>query len=56
LECFFWTTFRAASEIVRCIERGEWTASKVIEAYIARAAMAHQATNCITEGRRDHNE
>ncbi|KAJ7273340.1 amidase [Mycena rebaudengoi] len=38
-----------ASEIVRRIERGEWTASKVIEAYIARAAMAHQATNCITE-------
>ena len=27
-----------------------WTASGVLEAYIARAAQAHQATNCLTEG------
>ena len=27
-----------------------WTASEVLEAYITRAAQAHQATNCFTEG------
>ncbi|KAF8817567.1 amidase [Phlegmacium glaucopus] len=38
-----------ASEIVARIENGEWTASEVLEAYIARAAFAHSKTNCITE-------
>ncbi|KAJ7043557.1 amidase [Mycena alexandri] len=38
-----------ASEIVNHIERGEWTASQVVKAYIARAALAHQTTNCVTE-------
>lgn len=32
------------------IEKGDWTASKVVEAYIARAAYAHAKTNCLTEG------
>jgi Asp-tRNA(Asn)/Glu-tRNA(Gln) amidotransferase A subunit family amidase len=31
-----------------------WTASAVVEAYIARAAQAHQATNCLTEGKYAH--
>ena len=39
-----------ASEIVSRIEKGEWTASRVLEAYIARAAIAHERTNCLTEG------
>jgi amidase len=39
-----------ASEIVTRIEGGEWTASEVLEAYIARAAFAHSRTNCLTEG------
>jgi hypothetical protein len=39
----------AASEIVRRIGAREWTASGVLEAYIARAAHAHEATNCLTE-------
>ncbi|KAL6300010.1 amidase [Sparassis latifolia] len=38
-----------ASEIVKHIEIGEWTASQVLEAYIQRAAFAHQSTNCLTE-------
>ncbi|KAJ7197250.1 amidase [Mycena pura] len=38
-----------ASEIVAHIERGEWTASQVVAAYISRAALAHEMTNCITE-------
>ncbi|KAJ7760504.1 amidase [Mycena metata] len=38
-----------ASEIVSHIESGEWTASHVVQAYIARAALAHQTTNCVTE-------
>ena len=41
-----------ASEIVTRIESGEWTASEVLEAYIARAAFAHSRTNCLTEGGR----
>ena len=32
------------------IQARTWTASAVLEAYIARAAQAHQATNCFTEG------
>ena len=39
-----------ASEIVTHIENGEWTASEVLEAYIARAAFAQSRTNCLTEG------
>lgn len=41
---------RVASEIVERIEKGEWTATRVLEAYIARAAIAHEKTNCLTEG------
>ncbi|KAF8957476.1 amidase [Flammula alnicola] len=37
------------SEIVARIEKGEWTAIQVLEAYIARAAYAHTKTNCLTE-------
>lgn len=39
-----------ASQIVENIVSRTWTASEVLEAYIARAAQAHQATNCFTEG------
>jgi Amidase len=39
-----------APEIVENIQARTWTASAVLEAYIARAAQAHQATNCFTEG------
>ena len=39
-----------AVEIVSRIERGEWTATQVLEAYISRAAFAHAKTNCLTEG------
>ncbi|RDB20927.1 putative amidase PB8B6.03 [Hypsizygus marmoreus] len=42
-------TNATATEIVFHIEKGEWTASEVIEAYIARAAFAHDTTNCLTE-------
>ncbi|KAJ7445802.1 amidase [Mycena galericulata] len=38
-----------ASEIVRRIQRGDWTASQVVSAYIARAALAQETTNCVTE-------
>ncbi|KAI0065501.1 amidase [Artomyces pyxidatus] len=38
-----------ATEIVKHIEAGEWTASAVLEAYIARTAQAQRQTNCITE-------
>ncbi|KAJ7470386.1 amidase [Mycena latifolia] len=38
-----------ASEIVGHIQRGEWTSSQVVGAYIARAAVAQETTNCITE-------
>jgi hypothetical protein len=41
---------RAASQIVENIEDGTWTASAVLEAYVARAAQAHQVMNCLTEG------
>lgn len=40
----------AASQIVQNIEARTWTTSAVLEAYIARAAQVHQATNCLTEG------
>ncbi|KAJ7347086.1 amidase [Mycena albidolilacea] len=38
-----------AGEIVSNIERGTWTASQVLEAFIAQSLVAHTATNCITE-------
>ncbi|KAF9054357.1 amidase [Panaeolus papilionaceus] len=38
-----------ASQIVERIAAGEWTASEVLEAYITRAAFAHEKTNCLTE-------
>ncbi|TFK32784.1 amidase signature domain-containing protein, partial [Crucibulum laeve] len=38
-----------ASEIVQRIEKGEWTASEVLEAFIARSVFAHEKTNCLTE-------
>ncbi|KAF9557330.1 amidase [Agrocybe pediades] len=38
-----------AKEIVDRIQSGEWTATAVLEAYIARAAFAHSKTNCLTE-------
>lgn len=44
----FWR--RAASQIVENISAGKWTASVVLEAYIARAAQVQEATNCLTEG------
>lgn len=40
-----------ASQIVKNIANEQWTASQVVEAYIARAAFAHQFTNCLTEGK-----
>lgn len=39
-----------AHEIVSRIEKGDWTAREVVEAYISQAAKAHIATNCLTEG------
>ena len=41
---------RAASQIVENILAGKWIASDVLEAYIARAAQAQEAMNCLTEG------
>jgi hypothetical protein len=38
-----------AKDITDRIQRGEWTASVVLEAYIARATYAHRQTNCLTE-------
>ncbi|KAI0741898.1 amidase signature enzyme [Daedaleopsis nitida] len=38
-----------APEIVQHISQGEWTASRVLEAYIARAILAQELTNCLTE-------
>ncbi|KAG2145328.1 amidase signature domain-containing protein [Suillus bovinus] len=42
-------TEATASEIVQRIAKGEWTSSQVLEAYIARSAMAQAETNCLTE-------
>ena len=39
-----------APEIVARIEKGEWTASEVLEAYIAREATSARLTNSVTEG------
>ncbi|KAJ3572368.1 hypothetical protein NP233_g3128 [Leucocoprinus birnbaumii] len=38
-----------ATEIVSRIKNKEWTASQVLEAYIARAKLAQEQTNCLTE-------
>ncbi|KAI0367051.1 amidase signature enzyme [Pilatotrama ljubarskyi] len=38
-----------AREIVQRIAKGEWTAADVLDAYIARAALAQDVTNCLTE-------
>ncbi|KIJ14359.1 hypothetical protein PAXINDRAFT_169765 [Paxillus involutus ATCC 200175] len=38
-----------ATEIVARIGDGEWTASKVLEAYMARTVLSQTKTNCITE-------
>ncbi|KAG7445163.1 amidase signature enzyme [Guyanagaster necrorhizus] len=38
-----------ACDIVSRIESGEWTATEVLEAYIAQAVEAQAATNCLTE-------
>ncbi|KAJ7045940.1 amidase [Mycena alexandri] len=38
-----------ARDIVTNIERGTWTASQVLEIFIAQSIVAHSATNCITE-------
>ena len=46
--CLVWTF--AAPEIVQHISDGEWTASDVLEAYISRAILAQDLTNCLTEG------
>ncbi|KAI0763808.1 amidase signature enzyme [Trametes elegans] len=45
-ECFLRAT---AHEIVQRISKGEWTASDVLEAYLARAVLAQDTTNCLTE-------
>ncbi|KAF5391534.1 hypothetical protein D9757_002497 [Collybiopsis confluens] len=39
----------AAHEIVAHIQKGEWTAKEVVEAYISQAVVAQRATNCVTE-------
>ncbi|KAN0092624.1 Amidase signature domain containing protein [Tylopilus felleus] len=38
-----------ATEIVENIGAGKWTASLVLDAYMARAAVSQEKTNCITE-------
>ncbi|KZT07013.1 amidase signature enzyme [Laetiporus sulphureus 93-53] len=40
---------RVAREIVHHIEQGEWTASQVLDAYIARSLIAQRMTHCLTE-------
>lgn len=42
-------TEATASEIVQRIAKEEWTSSQVLEAYIARSAMAQAEANCLTE-------
>ncbi|TFK51759.1 amidase signature enzyme [Heliocybe sulcata] len=42
-------TKATASEIVKRIGEGQWTASQVLEAFIARASLAQKTTNCVTE-------
>jgi hypothetical protein len=40
----------SAAEIVEHIAAGKWTASQVLDAYMARAVVSQAKTNCITEG------
>ena len=40
----------SATEIVERIAASEWTASQVLDAYMARAVVSQAKTNCITEG------
>ena len=47
---FFIALRAAATQIVENIQAKVWTASAVLEAYLARAVQAQQATNCLTEG------
>ncbi|KLO17969.1 amidase signature enzyme [Schizopora paradoxa] len=47
------TLFILATEIVRKIQAGEWTARSVVAAFIRQAIRAHEATNCLTEVRFD---
>ncbi|EAW08620.1 amidase [Aspergillus clavatus NRRL 1] len=35
--------------LLECLRQGKYTAEQVVSAYIKRAAIAHQLTNCITE-------
>ncbi|TDL24037.1 amidase signature enzyme [Rickenella mellea] len=42
-------TSATASEIVKRIESGQWTARQVVEAFIRQAAIAQAETNCLTE-------
>lgn len=45
-----WLCSTLATEIVSRIKNKEWTATQVLEAYIARAKLAQAHTNCLTEG------
>ena len=42
--------FLSATEIVENIAAGKWTASQVLDAYMARAVVSQAKTNCVTEG------
>ena len=44
-----------AAEIVEHIAAGKWTASQVLDAYMARAVVSQAKTNCITEGQSEAN-
>ena len=39
----------SATQLVASLARGQWTAEQVIRAYLKRAGIAHQLTNCATE-------
>ena len=45
----------SATEIVEYIAARKWTASQVLDAYMARAVVSQMKTNCITEGQSDAN-
>lgn len=38
------------TEIVQGIKEGRWTSTEVLDAFVARALEAQEATNCLTEG------
>jgi hypothetical protein len=48
-------SFSAAKQIVENIQAGVWTATAVLEAFLARAGQAQEATNCLTEGARPNH-